>query len=105
LVYWFADQQIDAWQALLRGSVTAGESNPRFHASRVLRTFVRLLRDLVAAAGILGYFFYGFANFPRMRYSPAPCAGFWGRRCVMQPNAAENYVPNLGYLFVILALH
>jgi hypothetical protein len=46
-VYWFADRRIDAWQARLRASVKAGESNPRFHASRVGRFCIRLLRDLV----------------------------------------------------------
>ena len=33
LVYRLADQQIDAWQARLRTSTAAGETNPRFHAS------------------------------------------------------------------------
>lgn len=64
-VYWFADQRIGDWQGRLRASVAAGETNPRFHASRVVRFCVRLLRDLVTAALILAYFFYGFANFPR----------------------------------------
>ena len=64
-VYWFAYERIGAWQARLRASVVAGESNPRFHASRVVRFCLLLLRNLAAALLILGYFFYGFANFPR----------------------------------------
>ncbi len=102
LVYWFADQQIDAWQARLRKSVTAGESKPRFHASRVLRTCVRLLRDLVAAAVILGYFFYGLANFPRTEIFTSALRKLLGPPLRDAAQAAENYVPNLGYLFVIL---
>ena len=65
LVYRLADQRIETWQARLRAGVAAGKTNPRFHSSRVLRFSVRALRDLLATALVLFYFFYGFTNFPR----------------------------------------
>src|SRR5580692_11158177 len=33
----FVDKRIEAWQVRLREGSKAGESNPRFHASRILR--------------------------------------------------------------------
>jgi hypothetical protein len=42
-VYWFADNRIDSWQARLRASGAAIESNPRFHASRIIRAGIHLL--------------------------------------------------------------
>ena len=67
LIYWFADKRIASWQTTLRESVKAGESNPRFQASRIVRVGMRLLRDLVVAALILGTFLFGFARFPATR--------------------------------------
>jgi len=101
-VYWFADERIGAWQVRLRASGKALEANPRFHASRIIRFCSLLLRNLVAAALLLAYFFYGFANFPRTEIFTNAL------RKVLEPplhdaaQAVENYVPNLGYLFVIL---
>ena len=101
-VYWFADKYIDDWQVGLRASVTAGETNPRFHASRVVRSCVQLLRDLVTAGLILAYFFSGFANFPRTEIFTNALRKILGPPLHDATQAVENYVPNLGYLFVIL---
>jgi len=101
-VYWFADKRIGAWQARLRASGKALEANPRFHASRIIRFCFLLLRNLVAAALLLAYFFYGFANFPRTEMFTNAL------RKLLEPplhdaaQGVENYVPNFGYLFVIL---
>lgn len=102
IVYWFADRRIDAWQARLRASGTAGESDPRFHASRIIRVCVRLFRQLLAAALVLGYFFYGFANFPRTRVFTNALRKLLGPPLRDAAKAVEDYTPNLGYLFVIL---
>jgi small-conductance mechanosensitive channel len=102
LAYWFADQQINAWQVRLRAGVVAGESNPRFHASRVLRMCIRLLRDLVAAALVLGYFFFGFANFPRTEIFTNALRKMLAPPLHDAAEGAENYIPNLGYLAVIV---
>jgi small-conductance mechanosensitive channel len=101
-VYWFAGKRIDDWQVRLRAGATEGETNPRFHASRVVQFCVRLLRDLVTAALILAYFFYGFANFPRTEVFTNALRKILGPPLHDAARAAENYVPNLGYLFVIL---
>jgi small-conductance mechanosensitive channel len=101
-VYWFADKRTGAWQARLRASGKAVEADPRFHASRIIRFCFLLLRDLVTAALLLGYFFYGFANFPRTRIFTNALRNLLGPPLQDAATAVENYVPNLGYLFVIL---
>jgi len=102
LVSWFADGRIDAWQSRLRASVPTGESNPRFHASRVLRIGIRLLRDLLATALVLVYFFYGFTSFPQTQIFTNALRKLLGPPLQDAATAVENYIPNLGYLFVIL---
>lgn len=102
LVYWFADKRIDAWQARLHASGAAVESNPRFQASKVIQMCLRLLRNFAAASLILAYFFYGFANFPRTQILTNALRKLLGPPLQDASRAVENYVPNLGYLFVIL---
>lgn len=103
-MYWFADKRIGAWQARLRASGKALEVNPQFHASRIIRFCALLLRDLVAAVLVLGYFFYGFANFPRTRIFTNALRKLLEPPLQDTARALENYVPNLGYLFVILVV-
>ena len=102
LSYWFIDKRIGAWQARLRASGKALEANPRFHASRIIRFCFLLLRDLVVAALVLTYFFYGFTYFPRTRIFTNALRKLLGPPLQDAATALENYVPNLGYLFVIL---
>src|SRR5580693_6154619 len=102
LVYWFADSRIDAWQARLRANGTALESNPRFHASRITRVGIHLLCYLLATALVLVYFLYGFAIFPRTKIFTGALQKILGPALQDAAQALENYVPNLGYLFVIL---
>jgi small-conductance mechanosensitive channel len=104
LVYWFIDKRIASWQTTLRKSVKAGESNPRFQASRIVRVGVRLLRDLMVAALILGTFLFGFATFPATRILTDALRNLLGPPLQDAAQAAENYVPNLGYILVILVL-
>ena len=101
LVYWFAEQRIDAWQSRLRDSGTV-ESNPQFHASRIFRLSIHLLCALLATALVLVYFLYGFAVFPRTRIFTADLLKILGPPLQDAAKAFENYLPNLGYLFVIL---
>jgi small-conductance mechanosensitive channel len=61
-----------------------------------------LLRNLIAAALILFYFFYGFANFPRTEIFTNALRKLLSPPLQDAAKAVENYVPNLGYLFVIL---
>ena len=103
-VYWFADKRIGAWQARLRASGKALEANPRFHASQIIRFCVLLLRNLVAAALVVGYFFSGLANFPSTRIFTNALRKLLEPPLQDTTKAVENYVPNLGYLFVILLL-
>lgn len=101
LVYWFAERRIDAWQSRLRDRGTI-ESNPQFHASRIFRVSIHLLCTLVATALVLAYFLYGFAVFPRTRIFTADLLKTLGPPLQDIARDFENYLPNLGYLFVIL---
>ena len=101
LVYNFGDRRVDAWQARLRSGGTI-ESNPRFHASRVFRIAIHLLCTVFATALILVYFLYGFAIFPRTRILTDGLLKFLGPPFRDASKAFANYVPNLGYLFVIV---
>jgi small-conductance mechanosensitive channel len=102
LAYWLADERIETWQARLRASAAAGETNPQYHASRVLRFTIRALRDLLAAALVFVYFFFGFANFPRTEIFTNALRKMLAPPLQDASRAVENYVPNLGYLAVIL---
>ncbi len=101
VVYRFGDRRIDFWQSRLRASGTV-ESNPRFHASRISRTGIRLIRTILATALVIVYFLYGFAIFPRTRTLTDTLLVFLGPPLQGAARACRNYVPNLGYLFVIL---
>ena len=102
VTYWFIDKQIGAWQARFRASGTAIEANPQFHASRVVRFCLLLLRKVVAAALVLAYFFTGFAIFPQTHVFTTAVSKLLGPPLQEAAAAVENYIPNLGYLFVIL---
>jgi small-conductance mechanosensitive channel len=101
LVYRIGDRRVDAWQARLRASGTV-ESHPRFHASRVFRIGVHLFFTVLATALVLVYFLYGFAIFPRTRIFTDVLLKFLGPAFRDMSESFENYVPNLGYLFVIV---
>ncbi len=103
-VYGFADRRVDAWQGRLRAGGAVVASDPRFHVSRILRISFRSLRNLTAAALILTYFLYGFAKFPRTEIFTNALRTILGPPLQDAARALENYVPNLGYLFVILLL-
>jgi len=101
LVYRFGDRRVDAWQSRLRASGTV-ESSPRFHASGVFRTGIHLLCTTLAVALVLVYFLCGFAIFPRTKIFTDGLLRFLGPPFQDVSKAFENYVPNLGYLFVIV---
>ncbi len=101
LVYRFGDRRIDAWQSRLRAAGTI-ESHPRFHASRVFRIVIHLFCTVLATALVLIYFLYGFAIFPRTRILTDGLLKFLGPAFRDASKAFENYIPNLGYLFVIV---
>jgi small-conductance mechanosensitive channel len=101
LAYRFGNRWVDAWQSRLRSRGTV-ESNPRFHASRVLRTGVHLFCAVLATALVLVYFLYGFAIFPRTRIFTDGLLKFLGPPLQDISAAFASYVPNLGYLFVIV---
>ncbi len=103
LVYRFADRRIDAWQSRLHAS-GAIESSPRFHASRIFRVILHLLCTLLGTAVVLVYFFYGFAVFPRTRVVTADLLKVLGPPLHDGAKAFQHYLPNLGYLFVILLI-
>jgi small-conductance mechanosensitive channel len=102
LAHSFADKRIAAWQARLRGSSKAGESNPRFHASKILRMVNRLFRTSLVIALVLLYFGIGLAVFPRTKVFTGVLREILGPPLEDAVRAVENYLPKLGYLVVIL---
>ena len=103
VMYWFAEEWIDRWQARLIASGTALATEARWHVSRGLRATNHLLRRLVAVVLILIYYPYTFNAFPRTRSLITALAGILRVPLQAVARATENYIPNLGYLFVILA--
>jgi hypothetical protein len=45
LAHSFADKRVEAWQGRLRESIKSGETNPRFHAGRILRLANRIVPE------------------------------------------------------------
>ncbi len=101
LIYRFGDWRIDAWQSRLRTGGTS-ETSPRFHFSRIIQVGIHVLCTVLAATLILVYLFHGFRMFPRTRVFVAALVNFLGPPLRGANKAFENYVPNLGYIFVIL---
>jgi small-conductance mechanosensitive channel len=104
LAHAFADKRIEAWQVRLRESTEAGETNPRFHASKILRMVNRLLRNALVIVLLLLYFGIGFSVFPRTKVITAVLREFLGPPLEDVVRAVENYLPKLGYLVVILMI-
>ena len=101
LIYRFGDRRIDAWQSRLRAGGTS-ETSPRFHFSRIIQVGIHVLCTVLAATLILVYLFHGFRMFPRTRVLIGALVEFLGPPLRGAYKAFENYVPNLGYIFVIL---
>jgi small-conductance mechanosensitive channel len=101
LMYWFGDRRVDAWQSRLRAG-GAAEFSPQFHASRIFRAGIHVLCKLLVITIVLVYFFEGFSIFPRTRIFTAGLTKWLGPPLRDANKAFENYLPNLGYLFVIL---
>jgi small-conductance mechanosensitive channel len=102
LAHAFADKRIEAWQARLRESTKSGESNPRFHAGRILRLVNRWFRNAVVIVLLLLYFGIGFSVFPRTKVISGVLREILGPPLEDAVRAVENYLPKLGYLVVIL---
>jgi small-conductance mechanosensitive channel len=100
----FLDKRIEAWQVRLREGSKAGESNPRFHASRILRLVNRLFRDALVIVLLLLYFGIGFSVFPRTKAISGALREILGPPLEDGVRAVENYLPKLGYLVVILMI-
>ena len=101
MIYRFGDLHIDAWQSRLRASGTS-ETSPRFHVSRIIQVGIHVICTILSVTLILVYFFHGFRMFPRTRIFVAALVKFLGPPLSDAYKAFQNYVPNLGYIFVIL---
>jgi len=102
LTYSFFEDRVNATLEELQTSGKAVPSNPRFHASRILKVSYRVVRNLVTAALLLAYVFYGFMHFPRTRVVTNEMSSVFGPPIQRGIHEVENYIPNLGYLLVIL---
>ncbi len=101
LIYRFGDRRIDAWQSRLRAGGSS-ETSPRFNVSRIIQVGIHVLCTILSVTLILVYVFHGFRMFPRTRILVAALVKFLGPPLRGAYKAFENYVPNLGYIFVIL---
>lgn len=104
LAHSFGDKRIAAWQARLRESTKSGETNPRFHAGRILRLVNRLFRNVLVIVLLLLYFGIGFSVFPRTKVISGVLREILGPPLEDAVRAVENYLPKLGYLIVILMI-
>jgi small-conductance mechanosensitive channel len=104
LAHSFADRGIEAWQARLRESTKSGETNPRFHAGKILRLVNRLFRNALVIVLLLLYFGIGFSVFPRTKVISGVLREILGPPLEDAVRAVENYLPKLGYLVVILMI-
>jgi flagellar biogenesis protein FliO len=104
LAYALANKRIEAWQVRLRlrESSKAGETNPRFHASKILQLVNRLFRNALVIVLLLLYFGIGFSVFPRTKVISGVLREILGPPLEDGVRAVENYLPKLGYLVVIL---
>jgi len=98
----FVDKRIEVWQVRLRDSSKTGESNPRFHASKIVRMVNRLSCNALVFAILLLYFGIGFSIFPRTEVITGTLREFFGPPLEDAVRAVENYLSKLGYLLVIL---
>ncbi len=101
LIYRFGDRRISAWQSRLRADGTS-ETSPQFHVSRIIQVGIHFLCTILAVTLVLVYFFHGFRMFPRTRVFVAALVKFLGPPLRDADKAFRSYVPNLGYIFVIL---
>ena len=101
LTYSFFEDRINATLEELQASGKAVQSNPRFHASRILKVSYRVVRNLVTTALIVAYVFYGFMHFPLTQVITNEMSQVFGPPIQKGIHEIENYIPNLGYLLVI----
>jgi len=101
LTYSFLEDRINATLEGLQASGKAVQSNPRFHASRILKVSYRVVRNLVTAALVGAYVFYGFMHFPLTQVVTNEMNRVFGPPIQRAIHEVENYIPNLGYLLVI----
>jgi small-conductance mechanosensitive channel len=101
LMYRFGDRRIVAWQSRLRAGGTS-ETSPRFQVSRIIQVGIHVLCTILSGTLVLVYFFHIFRMFPRTRILVAALVKFLGPPLSGAYKAFQNYVPNLGYIFVIL---
>jgi small-conductance mechanosensitive channel len=101
LTYSFFEDRINVTLEELQASGKAVRSNPRFHASRILKLTYRIVRNLVTAALLVAYVFYGFMHFPRTRVVTTEISRIFGPPIQRGIHELENYGPNLGYLLFI----
>lgn len=104
LAHAFTDERIEAWQVRLRESTKSRETNPRFHASRILRLVNQLFRNALVVVLLLLYFGVGFSVFPRTKAISGVLREILGPPLEDAVRAVENYLPKLGYLVVILMI-
>jgi len=101
LVYSYFEDRINTTLEELQANGKAVQSNPRFHASRILKVSYRVIRNVVTAALIVAYVFYGFMHFPLTQVVTNEMKRVFGPPLQRGIHEVENYIPNLGYLLVI----
>jgi len=100
-LFWFCEDQIDSWNDQLGSSEITRGSSARIQA---LRLGNRVLRAASLSILILFYLHYVFRAFPRTRVVVDAMRAFLGAPLRDELQAVANYLPNLGYVFVIVVV-
>jgi small-conductance mechanosensitive channel len=100
-LFWFFEKQIDSWNDQLGSSETERGSSARIQA---LRFGNRILRVASLSILVVFYLHYAFRAFPRTRVVVDALRAFLGPPLRDELQAVANYLPNLGYVFVIVVV-
>ena len=101
-LHWFVEKRLEAWQARLIASGMAVATSARWHLSRILRTGNYVLRRVLLIVLLLIYYPYTLNAFPRTRPIVTAIGEVIAGPLREMERATENYIPNLGYIFVLV---
>jgi small-conductance mechanosensitive channel len=103
-LHWFVERHVEAWQARQISSGVSLATSGRWHLSRGIRAGNHILRRILLIVLLLIYYPYTFNAFPRTRQIVTAIGGVIGGPLRAMERATERYIPNLGYIFVLVVV-
>lgn len=104
VIYWFLEDCINAWQARVRSKENVPAEGVDFLAVKTLRLGNRILRASLLAVLFAFYVPRFFRSFPRTRVIADSVWNVFEAPVQSAMRAIINYLPNLGYIAVIVVL-